>query len=212
MCNLYSLTKGQAVIREHFRVKYERTGDLPLFPSICPEQLAPIARIGADGERELVLARWGIPFAAPVRKVPITRIRYVRSQRWRPFLGLPNRCVIPATSFCEWADMRSHKTPKWFALGEGRPLFAFAGLWTRWRGAHRFKEGDRQVFGVLTTEANAAVASIHGKAMPVILAAPAEVDRWLEAEIGEALSLQRPLPNGGLQIVATGEEEDRPFV
>jgi putative SOS response-associated peptidase YedK len=26
------------------------------------------------------------------------------------------------------------KTPKWFALDAERPLFAFAGLWTPWRG------------------------------------------------------------------------------
>jgi hypothetical protein len=36
MCNLYSLTKGQAAIRDLFRAKYDRTGNLPLFPSIFP--------------------------------------------------------------------------------------------------------------------------------------------------------------------------------
>ena len=39
-----------------------------------------------------------------------------------------------ATSFCEYADTKPRKTPKWFALSENRPLFAFAGLWTPWRG------------------------------------------------------------------------------
>jgi hypothetical protein len=32
------------------------------------------------------------------------------------------------------ADTKPRKTPIWFALAEDRPLFAFAGLWTRWRG------------------------------------------------------------------------------
>ncbi len=36
MCNLYSLTKGQSAIRDLFRVKHYRTGNLPLFPSIFP--------------------------------------------------------------------------------------------------------------------------------------------------------------------------------
>ena len=58
MCNLYSLTKGQAAIREWFRVRHDRTGNLPLFPGIFPDQLAPIVRNGADGEREPLLARW----------------------------------------------------------------------------------------------------------------------------------------------------------
>ena len=42
--------------------------------------------------------------------------------------------IVPATSFCEYADTKPRKTPIWFALAEDRPLFAFAGLWTPWRG------------------------------------------------------------------------------
>ena len=61
MCNIYSLTKGQAAIRDWFRAKHDRTGNLPLFPGIFPEQMAPIVRNGADGERELVMARWECP-------------------------------------------------------------------------------------------------------------------------------------------------------
>jgi hypothetical protein len=60
MCNLYSLTKGQAAIRDWFRASHDRTGNLPLFPGIFPDQMAPIVRNGADGERELVMARWGM--------------------------------------------------------------------------------------------------------------------------------------------------------
>jgi putative SOS response-associated peptidase YedK len=58
MCNLYSLTKGQAAIRDLFRARQDRTGNLPLFPGIFPDQIAPIVRNAADGERELVMARW----------------------------------------------------------------------------------------------------------------------------------------------------------
>jgi hypothetical protein len=36
MCNLYSLTKGQAAIRDWFRAGHDRTGNLPLFPGIFP--------------------------------------------------------------------------------------------------------------------------------------------------------------------------------
>jgi hypothetical protein len=35
-----------------------------LFHSIFPDQLAPIIRNGVDGERELVMARWGMPVSA----------------------------------------------------------------------------------------------------------------------------------------------------
>jgi putative SOS response-associated peptidase YedK len=41
-------------------------------------------------------------------------------------------------------------------------------------------EGKHELFGFLTTDANAIVAPIHPKAMPVILTTPEEVDLWLE--------------------------------
>jgi putative SOS response-associated peptidase YedK len=65
-----------------------------------------------------------------------------------------------------------------------------------------------QLFGFLTTDANAIVAPIHPKAMAVILTAQAEVDRWLTTETPQALGLQVPLPVEALRIVAKGEKED----
>ncbi len=44
--------------------------------------------------------------------------------------------------------------------------------------------------------------------MPAILTTPKEVDRWLKAEAIDALTLQRPLPDDALRIVAKGEKED----
>jgi len=212
MCNLYSLTKGQSAIRDLFSVRRDRTGNLPLFPAIFPDQLAPIVRRGPDGERELVTARWGMPGPPQFGGQPVTNIRNVTSPHWRGWLGARNRCVVPATSFCEYADAKPRKTPIWFALSQARPLFAFAGLWTRWRGVRGPKsapvEGDHELYGFLTTDANALVAPIHPKAMPVILTTPAEVDLWLEGETGAALALQRPLPDEKLAIVAKGERED----
>ena len=116
MCNLYSLTKGQAAIRDWFRAPHDRTGNLPLFPAIFPDQMAPIIRVGADGERELVMARWGMPGPPQFGGAPITNIRNVGSPHWRRWLGQSSRCIVPATSFCEYADTKPRKTPKWFAL------------------------------------------------------------------------------------------------
>jgi putative SOS response-associated peptidase YedK len=214
MCNLYSETKGQAAIRALFRAGHDRTGNLPAFPGIFPDQMAPIVRNGAGGERELVMARWGMPGPPQFGGQPVTNIRNVSSPHWRGWLGSRNRCLVPVTSFCEYADTKPRKTPTWFALSEKRPLFAFAGLRTRWRGVRGPKsapvEGEHQLFGFLTTEPNAMVAPIHSKAMPVILTTAEEFDLWLEGETFEALKLQRPLPNGLLAIVARGEKEDPP--
>ncbi|GJE62763.1 hypothetical protein MPOCJGCO_4899 [Methylobacterium trifolii] len=36
------------------------------------------------------------------------------------------RCLVPVTSFSEYADTKARKTPVWFALDDDRPLFTFA--------------------------------------------------------------------------------------
>jgi putative SOS response-associated peptidase YedK len=213
MCNLYSETKSQAAIRELFRTAHDRTGNLPAFPGIFPYQMAQIVRSDAGGERELVMARWGMPGPPQYGGAPVTNIRNLDSPHWRGWLGRHNRCLVPATSFCEYAGTKPRKTPTWFALSEHRPLFAFAGLWTRWRGVRGAKsapvEGEHHLFGFLTTDANATVAPIHAKAMPVVLTTPADFDRWLGADMLDALALQRALPDDALRIEAKGEKEDR---
>ena len=91
-------------------------------------------------------------------------------------------------------------------------MFVFAGLWTRGvRGPKSAPvESEHELFGFLTTVANAIVAPIHPKAMPVILTTPAEIDLWLGADTPDALSLQRSLPDDALRIAAKGEKEDQP--
>ncbi len=56
MCNLYSITIGQAAIRELTRAMVDRTGNLPPLPGIFPDQMAPVVRSGPDG-RELAMLR-----------------------------------------------------------------------------------------------------------------------------------------------------------
>ncbi len=211
MCNLYSVTKGQQAIRDIFAVKHDRAGNLPPLPSVSHDQMAPIVRVGAGGERELVMARWGMPGPPQFGGQPVTNIRNVKSPHWRRWLGKGSRCIVPATSFCEYADTKPRKTPIWFALSDDRPLFAFAGLWTPWRGVRGPKsapvDGEHELYGFLTTEPNAIVAPIHPKAMPVILTTAAEGDLWLWAETPDALELQRPLPDDALRIVARGNKQ-----
>ena len=49
-----------------------------------------------------------------------------------------NRCLVPVNSFAEYAPEPNPATKKkdvvWFALNDDRPLAAFAGIWTEFKG------------------------------------------------------------------------------
>ncbi len=235
MCNLYSLMAAQEAIARLFQALNQHVGNLPPMPGIFPDYPAPIVRNAPEG-RELVMARWGMPssqfalmeatkrraakleakgktvdFKELLRMEPdsgTTNIRNVSSKHWRPWLGVENRCVVPFTSFSEFN--RDAGGDIWFALDESRPLACFAGMWTPWTSVRKVREGEttNDIYAFLTTEPNAEVGAIHPKAMPVILTTAEEVDTWMTAPAEEALRLQRPLPDGALQIVARGVKKD----
>ncbi|NHN89958.1 MULTISPECIES: SOS response-associated peptidase [Acetobacter] len=216
MCNLYSMTAPQEAIRRRARALVDRTGNLPSMPAIWPDTAAPVVRQGAEG-RELTLARWGMPspaFALRGHKVDrgVTNIRNLSSAHWRRWLGIEHRCLVPFTSFSEMEHLPDGSIrPVWFADGPERPLCFFAGIWTSWTSVRKVKEGEvtADLFGFLTTEANAVVAPVHPKAMPVILTEPEEFELWLTGPFEIARELQRPLDPGKLESVGRGEREDK---
>ena len=217
MCNLYSLSKGQAAIREIFGPLSDLTGNLPPLPAIFPDHSAPVLRIGAEGP-ELAMMRWGLPspaFALKNRKTDpgVTNVRNLSSPHWRRWLGPQHRCLVPFTSFSEYRiETDKARTPVWFAESKERPLLFFAGIWTGWTSVRKLKEGEvtADLYGFLTTEANRTVGAIHPKAMPVILTRPKDWKTWLTAPLEEAKALQRPLPDDALILVAEGERRDGP--
>lgn len=215
VCNLYSMTKGQDAIRQLAQALNDQTGNLPPLPSIFPDGEAPVVT-QQDNGRTLSMMRWGMPspaFALKSRKTDsgITNVRNTKSPHWQRWLTVEHRCLVPFTSFSEY-DKQPGKAaePVWFALDESRPVAFFAGIWTQWTSVRKLKEGEttNNLFGFLTTDANAEVKAIHPKAMPVILSSEDELTTWLTAPAHVALTLQRPLADGFLQIVARGDKAD----
>ena len=133
-------------------------GNVPPMPGVFPDYPAPAVRTDGTG--------------GP----PVTNIRNTSSPHWRGWLKPENRCLVPANSFAEYAlepnPDAGKKDVVWLALNDGRPLFAFGGMWSKQRGERGTKSkpipGPHLIYGFVTTVPNAVVAPIHPKAMPVI--------------------------------------------
>src|SRR6266404_3694131 len=116
MCNLYSMTKNQAAIRDLFKVGRDTAGNLPPLPAIFPDQMAPIVR-NDDGERELIMMRWGCRIRRSIlasRRTSATPIRRTGGDGSGLEAGASRQCHRSANM-----------------LGRSRPKHQSGSLWTR---------------------------------------------------------------------------------
>lgn len=93
---------------------------------------------------------------------------------------------------------------KWFCeVGQGHSGEVDLRAIARWQGVRKIKTGweTADLFAFLTTDPSEPVKSIHPKAMPVILTQPDEIEAWMTAPWAEAQALQRPLPDGALEMI-----------
>jgi putative SOS response-associated peptidase YedK len=155
------------------------------------------------------LLRWGlVPSWAkdpdPKLKMINARVETVTEKPAfrRPFGRF--RCLILADGFYEWrvgAAASGAKQAFHITRGDGA-LFAFAGLWSIWRGEH--DEQRLRSCTILTTAANDAVSPLHDR-MPVILERDAEAP-WLDPATPhtELIDLLSPLPSTETSLRAVG--------
>ena len=189
MCSRYFLDADGNVIAYTFRVPVN--GRIGKRYNIAPTQQAPVVRVGAAGGREAAMLRWGLvpPWAKDI--VVGNRMINARSEgvETKPAFReamQARRCLVPATGFYEWRGPPGRKQP--FAINAAdRRLFAFAGLWERWKP----RAGEPiETFTIITTGAAAAVQPIHDR-MPVIVA-PADEEKWLTGPLDEARAILTP--------------------
>jgi putative SOS response-associated peptidase YedK len=199
MCGRYELHSHPAAIALAFGLA--STPSVHPRYNIAPMTEIPIVRVNAEGERELMLLRWGlVPRWA---KDPSIGARMINARGEtladKPSFQMPyrrHRCLLPADGFYEWqapparsgAGEAARKRPLHVGMADGS-LFGLAGLYERWRSE------DGKVLDtctIVTTPANALLAPIHDR-MPLIVARQ-HYTRWLDPANDDVGDLIVPFP------------------
>ena len=138
-----------------------------------------------DGERELLSMSWGFVLLqdgkAPRRVTNVRDDKILTTRFWTPSFQ-QRRCLVPASSYCD-PDSGKPAQWHWFTVNgdEDRRLFAFPGIWQRWKGPVK-KDGpnvELDVYSFMTTAPNALAGSINHERMPVLLSDEADFETWL---------------------------------
>jgi putative SOS response-associated peptidase YedK len=190
----YRLSSRKQLIEEYFASVSGEDDWNPRY-NVAPTQRVPVMRQNPkEPGRELSLLRWGlIPSWAKDSSVSAQMIN-ARSETaaTKPAFRDPSnnrRCLIPADGFYEWQHRGKTKQPYCFEVNDGE-LFAFAGLWDRWRDP----SGQwLKSCSILTTTPNSVTSAVHDR-MPVILD-PDNYDLWLDSgmrDVAGASELLKP--------------------
>jgi putative SOS response-associated peptidase YedK len=218
MCGRYRLSRRKQLVEEYFDLSSDTDDWNPRF-NIAPTQAVPVVRQHPkEPRRDLSLMRWGLIPSWAKDTSGAARMINARSETahtlpaFREAMKL-RRCLVPADGFYEWQRRGSVKQPFCFEVDDGG-LFAFAGLWERWKDP---SGAWVRTCSILTTTPNAVTSAVHDR-MPVILD-PDSYDLWLDpgmqnvAAISELLKpyaarLMRSYPvSARINNVANDDEE-----
>jgi putative SOS response-associated peptidase YedK len=195
MCGRFRLSRRKQIIEEHFDSSDWQDDWSPRY-NIAPTQPIPVIRQHPkEPVRQISLMKWGLIPSWAKSPSGAARMINARSETastkpaFRDALK-SRRCLIPADGFYEWKRTGAAKQPYCFEVNNGE-LFAFAGLWERWRDPSGQCVNS---CSILTTTPNAVTSAVHDR-MPVILD-PDGYDVWLDP---------------GMQNVAAISELLKPF-
>ncbi|MFT3671079.1 SOS response-associated peptidase [Aestuariivirga sp.] len=177
MCGLYSFRRSPEETRTLFN--YLEEPDFPPRQYVTPGGPMAIVRQGR-ANRHFALVRWGFVPAWAKEVAPGKPLINARSETVLEKPTFRNairrrRCLIPADGFYEWeGDIPGKKKP-YFIHRPDHGLMAFAGIWEHWLGADG---SELETAAIITTEANALVATIHTRS-PVVIR-PEDFALWLD--------------------------------
>jgi putative SOS response-associated peptidase YedK len=185
MCGRYRLSAKERYLRDHFGLHE----DPPWTPrwNIAPTQpVAVIRQNPKEPKRTFNVLHWGlIPYWAKDASIGFKTINAMsETAAAKPAFRdamKRRRCLVPAEGFYEWQRVGTkEKQPYNFGMIDDS-LFAFAGLWERWRDpTDEFVE----TCTILTTKPNSLVADVHDR-MPVILKTD-DYELWLDPGVTNA--------------------------
>lgn len=204
MCGRYRLSRRKQIVEEYFDTVSGEEDWAPRY-NIAPTQPIPVIRQNPkELRREMSLMRWGlVPSWAKDMSGSAMMIN-ARSETaaTKPAFRDPlthRRCLIPADGFYEWKRTGKAKQPYCFEV-DGGELFAFAGLWNRWKDP---SGSWIKSCSILTTTPNAVTSSVHDR-MPVIVH-PDNYDLWLDpgfTDVASASEMLKPFDADAMRFYA----------
>ncbi len=192
MCGLYSFRRSPEEARNLFN--YLEMPEFPPRQHVTPGGPMAIVRQGRT-QRHFALVRWGFVPSWAKEVAPGKPLINARSETALEKPSFRNairrrRCLIPADGFYEWeGDVPGKKRP-YFIHRPDDGLMAFAGIWEHWLGADG---SELETAAIITTSANALVATIHDRS-PVIIH-PQDFEAWLDCsdeKVEKIVPLMRP--------------------
>jgi len=184
VCGRFVSSSSPADLASYFGAAEVTDGPAEPRYNVAPTEDVFVVR-SDGGERRVESFHWGlVPMWAEDPKVG-NRMINARSETlsrkgaFRPAFER-RRCLVPADGFYEWDKVAGQKRaqPYFVHPPPDGELYAFAGLWERWRRRGRHDPDVLCSTTIVTTGANGVMAEIHDR-MPVILPA-SDWDDWLD--------------------------------
>lgn len=191
MCGRFRVAREKEILEEAFGAVdgLDEVDWVPRYNVAPGQEIVALRQSATEPRPRLARLRWGlIPAWAKEPSIGYKMIN-ARSESviTKPSFSEPlrtGRCLIPSDGFYEWKREGKLKLPFCFTLAD-ESIFAFAGLWDRWRSP----QGDLiESCTILTIRPNELVQDIHDR-MPVILT-PEAYEQWLNPEFNKVAELQ----------------------